>query len=113
MNDNILKLKNGDNIKLEWSFLVLEYLEDYPGGMEMLKKDMSSKQHQVRISNYFCYAVINANYEKKVTYEEAVKLIDLKGLQKILRFIENNENEFKEFKKKDQTYLYKKKKKKR
>ncbi len=36
--NNILKLKNGDNIKLEWSFLVLEYLEEYPGGMKALKK---------------------------------------------------------------------------
>ncbi|CDE49519.1 unknown [Firmicutes bacterium CAG:460] len=110
--NNILKLKNGDNIKLEWSFLVLEYLEEYPGGMKALKKDMRSHTHEIKISNYFCYAVINANYEKKVTYEEAIKLIDLKALKQILEFIKKNENEFNEFKKKDQTYLNKKTKKK-
>ena len=98
--NNILKLKNGDNIKLEWSFLVLEYLEEYPGGMKALKKDMRSHTHEIKISNYFCYAVINANYEKKVTYEEAIKLIDLKALKQILEFIKKNENEFNEFKKK-------------
>ena len=111
--DNILKLKNGVNIKLEWNFLVLEYLEDYPGGLKGIEKDMKTHMHEVRVSNYFCYAVISANYDKKVTYEEAIKLIDLKALKRILKFIRDNENEFNEFKKKDQTYLNKKTKKKR
>ena len=32
-------LRNGEKIKLDWNPIVLEYLEEYEGGLEQLKKD--------------------------------------------------------------------------
>lgn len=108
MENNILKLKNGDCVKLEWNFLILEYLEEYPGGLRALNAQIKSHKNEIKICNHLCYAVLNANY-KTLTYIEAVKLIDLKGLRTIQRFIEKNESEFNEYKKKDQPYTKKKK----
>lgn len=112
MND-ILILKNGKHVQLEWSFLILEYLEDYPGGLKALRKDIQLRQHEIKVNNTLCYAVLRANLDEPITYTEALKLLDLKGLKTILKFIEKNENELSEFKKKDQTYSKKTNKKKK
>ena len=34
-----IELKNGENLTLEVTPLLLEYIEDYEGGIEQLKKD--------------------------------------------------------------------------
>lgn len=107
-NDDILTLKNGKKIKLEWSFLVLEYLEEYPGGAKKLEKDIRARDNELKVNNYLCYAVIKANIDEPLTYTDIIKLVDLKVLRKILNFIEKNSKEFEDFKKKDQTYLMKK-----
>lgn len=108
MNDNIIVLKNGKRIQLEWSFLVLEYLEEYPGGVNAIQKAIKLRQHEVKITNMLCYAVIRANIDEPLTYNEIIKLIDIKTLRTILKFIEKNEAELTEFKKKGQNYSKKK-----
>ena len=39
-----ITLKNGKNIDLDWSFLVLEYLEEYEGGIKAIKKRYNSSK---------------------------------------------------------------------
>ena len=34
-----IELKNGENLVLEVTPLILEYFEEYPGGVEQIKKD--------------------------------------------------------------------------
>lgn len=110
MKNDIITLKNGKRVELEWSFLVLEYLEEYPGGIKELTKDIKFKRNEIKINNIFCYASIRANIDEPLTYHEILKLIDLKSLKTILKFIEKNADELEEFKKKEQTYLPRKKK---
>ena len=47
----IITLKNGKKIELEWSFLVMQYLEDYEGGLKKLKKDMEQRNNLLKIQN--------------------------------------------------------------
>lgn len=111
MKDNVLILKNSKHINLEWSFLVLEYLEEYPGGIRELRKDIKLKRNEIKVNNMLCYAVVKANIDEVLTYNEIIKLLDLKAIRKILEFVKSNEEELSEFKKKDQIYLKKNTKK--
>ena len=110
MKNNIIILKNGKKVQLEWSFLVLEYLDDYPGGVKAIQKDIRLHQHEIKVTNMLCYAVVRANINEILTFEEIIKLLDLKAVKTILKFVEENQQELNEFKKKDQTCLRSKKK---
>lgn len=103
MKEDIIILKNGVRVKLKWNFLVLEYLEEYPGGIKALQEDIKHHRNEVKITNMFCYAAINANIEEELSYREILQLIDIKSVRVITKFIENNQKEFEEFKKKDPT----------
>ncbi len=86
----LLTLKNGENIKLEWNYLVLEYLEEREGSIESLEdriKDFKSTE-QMRITNSFVYAVIQANYDDLLTYKQAIRLIKMDDYPKVFRFIQ-------------------------
>lgn len=96
-----ITLKNGKNIDLDWSFLVLEYLEEYEGGIKQLKKDITAQKNQMRIHNQFLYAIIRANYDEVLTYRQAVSLVNFKDSEKIGKFIQDNMEELEEFKKKE------------
>ncbi len=109
----ILTLKNGDKIELQWSFLIMQYLEDYEGGLKQLKKDMQAKKNLLKIQSLLLYAAVRANYDKKVSYQEAVRLVNVKDLKMINSFFEENLKNQEEFKKKDQKFIPRKKKKKR
>lgn len=96
-----ITLKNGKNIDLEWSFLVLEYLEEYEGGIKQLKKDITAQKNLMKIHNHFLYAIVRANYDEVLTYRQAVSLVNFKDSKKIAKFIQDNLEELEEFKKKE------------
>lgn len=112
MKNNIIILKNGKRVQLEWSFLVLEYLDEYPGGVRAIQKAMKLHQNEIKLTNMLCYAIIRANIEEPLTYLEVIKLLDIKSVRTILKFVEENEKELSEYKKKDQTYSPRRTKKK-
>jgi len=113
----VITLKNNKKLDLKWSFLVLEYLEEYStdegSGIVQIRKDISRKKNQLKIYNFFTYAIIRANIDEPLTYREAVSLVEFKDYQKIVKFIENNLHELEEFKKKDRNYTQVQKKKKK
>ena len=65
----ILTLKNGDKIELQWSFLIMQYLEDYEGGLKKLKADMQAKKNLLKVQSLFIYSAVRANYDKKLGYQ--------------------------------------------
>lgn len=113
MKKRVIILKNGKHVELEWSFLVLEFLDEYPGGVKEIQKQIKAGKNSMKLNNMLCYAVIRANLEEPLTYNEIIKLLTFNNVKQIIAFIQENSNEFEDFKKKDQTYLYKKKVKKR
>lgn len=93
-----ITLRNGEKINLDWNPIVLEYLEDYEGGINQLKKDIANKNHQFRTFNFIVYCVISAIYPEELSYREAVSLVDINDLDKIVLFIVKNVSELKEIK---------------
>ena len=88
-------LRNGEKIKLDWNPLVLEYLEEYEGGIEQLKKDVEDKNCRFRTFNFIIYCVISAVYPRELSYSEAVSLVDINDLDRIVVFIVQHVNTMK------------------
>ncbi len=88
-------LRNGEKIKLDWNLMVLEYLEEYEGGLEQLKKDVEDKSRRFRTFNFIIYCVISAIYPEELSYNEAISLVDINDLDKIVFFIIQNINNIK------------------
>lgn len=109
----IITLQNDEKIELQWSFLIMQYLEDYEGGLKKLKIDMNKKQNILRIQSLFIYAAVRANYDEKLGFQEAIRLVDVKDIKKINQFFYDNLKEQEEFKKKQKKYIPPKKKKKK
>lgn len=88
----ILTLKNGTNIKLEWNYLVLEYLEEREGSIELLQDRINelNTRSQVRLSNSFVYAVIQANHDDVLTYKQAIRLVNPNDYAKVFNFIKKH-----------------------
>lgn len=88
-----IELKTGKKMKLEVSSLLLEYLEDYEGGLEQLKKDAEGQKDKngytktMYATNQILYAVIASNSEEELTYRQAVKLVKLEDIEKIVNFV--------------------------
>ena len=104
MKDKVIVLTNGMHVNLSWSMLVLEYLEEYPGGVSQIEKDIKARRHEIKLNNMLCYAVIRANIDKPMTYTEIIQLLDIKCVRTILELVKENCDMFDEFKKKDRTY---------
>lgn len=102
----VIELKNGIQIKLDWNFLVMEYLEEYEGGLKQLKADIDRKVNQMKLMNQFLYAIVCANYDEVLTRRQAVSLVKMNDLDKIRVFIENNLKKEDEFKKKEINQKY-------
>lgn len=109
----VITLKNGAKIQLEWSFLTLQYLEDYEGGLKKLEQDYKQKKNLLKIQSLFIYATVRSNYDEVLGYQEAIRLVDIKDLKKINEFISENLQAQNEFKKKQQRYTQHKKRKKK
>ncbi|AKQ06891.1 hypothetical protein [Erysipelothrix rhusiopathiae] len=99
----ILTLKNGTNIKLEWNYLVLEYLEEREGSIELLQDRINelNTRSQVRLSNSFVYAVIQANHDDVLTYKQAIRLVNPNDYGKVFNFIKKQLEIQKAYKKKE------------
>ena len=87
-----ITLRNGENINLDWNPIVLEYLEEYEGGIKQLKKDVENKNSRFRTFNFIIYCIISAVYPKELSYTEAVSLVDINDLDKIIDFIVQHVN---------------------
>ena len=109
----ILTLKNGDKIELQWSFLIMQYLEDYEGGLKKLKADMQAKKNLLKVQSLFIYSAVRANYDKKLGYQEAIRPVNANDLSLINDFFKENFENQENFKKKGQKFIPQKKKKKR
>lgn len=91
-----IELKNGEKIILEVSPLILEYIEDYKGGIEQLKKDAQGQRdtngytRSMYATNQLLYAMIASNYDIPLTYRQAVRLVKLEDVDKIVNFASEN-----------------------
>lgn len=91
-----IELKNGERLILEVSPLILEYMEDYKGGIEQLKKDAQGQKDtngytkSMYATNQLLYAMIASNYDKPLTYRQAVRLVKLEDVDKIIKFASEN-----------------------
>ena len=91
-----IQLKNGEKLILEVTSLMLEYIEDYKGGINQLLEDAQGKKDEngytrgMYATNQLLYAIIASNYDKKLTYRQAVRLVKLEDVDKILDFIIKN-----------------------
>lgn len=91
-----IELKNGENLTLEVTPLILEYIEDYKGGIEQLKKDSQGGKDKngytktMYATNQLLYAIIASNYDTPLTYRQAVRLVKLEDIEKIAKFVRDN-----------------------
>ncbi len=102
---DIITLKNGAKIELDYSFLTIQYLEDYKGGLKALKKDLKLKRNQLKMFSLLIYAAIRSNYTETLTFDEAVKLFDMKDLQTLINFYNKNLLDQDNFKKKGKKFI--------
>lgn len=91
-----IELKNGEKLILEVTPLFLEYIEDYEGGIEQLKKDAKGEKDArgytkaMYATNQLLYAMIASNYDKPLTYRQAVRLVKLEDVDRIIKFANEN-----------------------
>ena len=85
-----ITLKNGENINLEITPLLLEYVEEYDGGIEQLQKDIKSNDRAMLAVNHILYSVICSNYDEPLSYRQAVRLIQIDDMEKIADFVVDN-----------------------
>ena len=88
-----ITLKNGENLKLEVNSLILEYIEEYDGGLEQLLKDATGEKDKngytktMYAANHLIYSIIASNYDKELTYRQAIRLIKFKDIKRIVHFL--------------------------
>lgn len=91
-----IELKNGEKLILEVTPLILEYVEDYKGGIEQLKKDAQGQKDvngyskTMYATNQLLYAMIASNYDVPLTYRQAVRLVKLEDVDRIIKFANEN-----------------------
>ena len=89
-------LKNGQKINLEISSLILEYVEDYKGGLKQLLEDAQGKADEngytraMYATNHLLYSVIASNYDEELTYRQAIRLVRIEDIEKIVKFVIEN-----------------------
>lgn len=88
-----IELKNGEKLILEVTPLMLEYVEEYKGGIEQLVKDAQGDvdengySKRMYAGNQLLYAIIASNYDQRLTYRQAVRLVKLDDMERIIEFI--------------------------
>lgn len=91
-----IELKNGEKLTLEVTPLLLEYIEDYEGGIEQLKKDAQGNKDKngytksMYATNHILYSIIASNYDEPLTYRQAVRLVKLEDIESIVDFVVKN-----------------------
>lgn len=91
-----IQLKTGESLILEVTPLMLEYIEDCDCGIKKLldfaqgKKDQNGCSRRMYATNQLLYAIIASNYSTPLTYRQAVGLVKLEDIDKILEYIIKN-----------------------
>lgn len=91
-----IELKTGEKLILEVTPLILEYIGDYKGGIEKLLKDAQGQKDEngytrtMYATNQLLYAIIASNYDMHLTYRQAVRLVKLEDVAKIIEFMNAN-----------------------
>ena len=91
-----IELKNGEKLTLEVTPLLLEYIEDYEGGIEQLKKDAQGDRDEngctrtMRATNHILYSIVASNYKELLTYRQAVGLVKLEDIESVVNFAVKN-----------------------
>ena len=91
-----IELKNGQKMILEVTPLLLEYIEDYEGGIEQLKKDAKGEKDErgytkaMYATNQILYSIIASNCDEPLTYRQAVRLVKLEDVEDIVNFVIKN-----------------------
>lgn len=100
-----IELRNGESLVLEVTPLFFEYAEDYEGGIEQLQIDANSCNEIANacVTNHLLYAIVASNYKEELSYGEAVRLVKVEDIAKVIRFIneelpESNESFNKSYK---------------
>lgn len=83
-------LKNGENVDLDWNPIVLEYLEDYEGGIGKLIEDIKDETCRFKTFNFVIYSMLLAIYPKELSYRQAVSLVNINDYEHIADFIISN-----------------------
>lgn len=90
-----LILRNGEKITLDWNLIVLEYLEEYEGGIEQLREDIADKNKRFHTFNFVIYCIVSATYSEELSYEEIISLVNINDYEKLIDFITKNINRIK------------------
>lgn len=91
-----IELKTGEKLILEVTPLILEYIGDYEGGIEKLLKDAQGQKdangytRTMYATNQLLYTIIASNYDMHLTYRQAVRLVKLEDIARIIEFIKAN-----------------------
>lgn len=91
-----IELKTGEKLILEVTPLVLEYIGDYEGGIEKLLKDAQGQKDEngytrtMYATNQLLYAIVASNYDIPLTYRQAVRLVKLEDVARIIDFMSKN-----------------------
>lgn len=91
-----IELKTGEKLILEVTPLFFEYVEDYKGGIEQLQKDATGIKDKngytktMYATNQILYAIIASNYDERLTYKQAVRLVKLEDIEEIVDFVVKN-----------------------
>lgn len=81
-----ITLKNGVNVRLEWNYLVLQYIEEEFGGTTKLNEEYIN-DNQVKTMNTFVYGLLQANMDEELTFKQAVRLVKPEDMPKIFEFV--------------------------
>lgn len=87
-----IQLKTGEEIELQISSLILEYIEDYEGGIDRLLKDAEGEKDErgytrtMYATNHLLYCIIASNYEEELTPKQAIRLVKLEDVEKIILY---------------------------
>lgn len=89
-----IKLKNGEVVKLDWNWLVVERVEEELGNIEELAKlDEKEilKKGGTKFMGNIVYAIIQANLDKEYGRNEILKLVEFEDIERIVNFAIDNE----------------------
>lgn len=86
----LLTLKNGKSINLELNPIVISYLEEYKGGIKQMREDIMNQTNIYAIATHIAYSVVSASIGEKLEFNEVMKLLTIKDVDKIVDFVISN-----------------------
>lgn len=93
-----LKLTNGEELEIILTPLILEYLEDYDGGIEGITNDINADRKLGYVANHFVYSLIASNLNHPIDYRQALNLVRFEDIGKLANFVIDNSESIKQTK---------------